>query len=59
MSFRKRSVRNGVMAELVIPFSLLLAIIHFSSSFSSLLPTSSETKTDSSKEQRYWLKKEL
>jgi len=57
MSFEKRSVRENIMAELVVLFSLLFTIIHFSSSISSLLSTSSEIETDSSKEQQYWLTK--
>jgi len=56
MSFEKRSVRENVMAELVILFSLLFTIIHFSSSISSLLSTSYKIEADSSREQQYWLK---
>jgi hypothetical protein len=57
MSFRKRSVRNNVMAELVILFSLLSIILHFSSSTSFLPSLSYEVEANSYKEQRYWLKK--
>ena len=56
MSFEKRSVRENVMAELVVLFSLLFTIIHFSSSISSLLSTSYKIEADSSTAQRYWLK---
>jgi hypothetical protein len=57
MSIEKRSVRNDVMAELVILFSLLFTIILFSSSICPLSSSSYEIEADSSKAQQYWLQK--